>query len=124
MTTLSQQTRPARVSRRTGRPSATTNATIDANMDVIARDLTDEAILRNLLRDEKRAAVYCKCADAKLHEIDCKVAELIRERRHDIDLRKAENQSLSAIIVPDDEKGHRIVRALDAIVRSKESVPA
>jgi hypothetical protein len=67
-------------------------------MDRIARDLTDEAILRNLLREERAAAVACRCTDQRLHVIGCQVAELIRERRHDIDRRKIENARLCGAV--------------------------
>lgn len=117
--TVAQSARSRGLSR-TGRPSATTVATIEANMDAIARDTEEEAALKILIDEERIAMAHCRCANKKLHAIDCELAKLLAKRESDLATRRAENAKLSKLIVPDNEAGHAIVRVLDTIAQRIE----
>lgn len=86
--TVAQGERAAVFPRR-GRPSATVTERVNANMDAIAQARDDVDELQKLQAQERLAMRDCRCAEQRLHSIDCALrdilarkADLIHHRRH------------------------------------------
>jgi len=119
MGTVAQSKRAPRISR-AGRPKATVVATIESNLDAVSRDQDEAKTLADLIEEERIATAHCRCANKRLHKIDCELQKLLLARADDAEKRIAENAKLSKLVVPDNEAGHRIVRAIDKIVQRVE----
>lgn len=78
-----------------GRPRASTEHRVNANMDVIAQARTDEAELRELQAQEILARRECRCIDRRLHAVDCKLREILARKSALIKQRQSENAALT-----------------------------
>lgn len=75
-----------------GRPPASVEHRVNANMDVIAQARTDEVELQKLQAQEVLARRDCRCADQRLHAMDCALREILARKG---ELIRPERSSLS-----------------------------
>lgn len=93
MTSSLASSKPSRSFR--GRPSPTVVAKVASNMDTIAILRDDEAELRRLQAQEVLARRDCRCADRRLHTIDCELGRILARKSVLIQRCQRENAELT-----------------------------